>query len=152
PPSGKRLPEKTGGRRNVPRFLGCHSQKPGNVPSDPGFSRVCRSHHKTSLLVCGKVEDSYRVLQPREPPPGKILRNGCVWVGATWIAARLAAGAQLAPGVPAEQTPQQRAPQQTAPPPPPTPDQISTTQNTKLPPPPPKVIDVRMPGEAGISI
>lgn len=85
-------------------------------------------------------------------PRVKILRNGWFCVGAIWIAATLTAGAQLAPGVSDEQTPQQQAPQQTAPPPPPTPDQISTTQNTKLPPPPPKVIDVRMPGEAGISI
>src|SRR5262249_57644570 len=33
------LPEKTGGRRNVPRFSRCgFDGKPGNVPSDPGFS------------------------------------------------------------------------------------------------------------------
>src|SRR5262245_18267943 len=85
-------------------------------------------------------------------PRVKILRNGWFCVGAIWIAATLTAGAQLAPRVSDEQTPQQQTPQQTAPPTPPTPDQISTTQNTKLPTPPPKVIDVRMPGEAGISI
>src|SRR5215467_1777978 len=37
------------------------------------------------------------------------------------------------------------------PPTPPTPDQVTGRPNLKLPPPPPKVVDVRMPGEAGIS-
>jgi hypothetical protein len=54
---------------------------------------------------------------------------------------------------PAQQTPTQpMTPQQQPQNPPPTPDQVGTKPNLKLPPPPPKVIDVRMPGEAGVSI
>jgi hypothetical protein len=95
-----------------------------------------------------------------------------------WMAAGGAARAQQEAGqdgpavVPEQataprQTPAQQPPTQTVPPqqptqppttqppptqPPPQPEQAGTPQNTKLPPPPPKVIDVRMPGEAGFSI
>src|SRR5215831_18947877 len=44
----------------------------------------------------------------------------------------------------AQQPPAQQPTQQT-------PDQVTGRPNLKLPPPPPKVVDVRMPGEAGIS-
>jgi hypothetical protein len=49
---------------------------------------------------------------------------------------------------PAQQTP----PAQTEPPTAPPTEQVGVQQNLKLPPPPPKIIDVRMPGEAGVSI
>jgi hypothetical protein len=85
-----------------------------------------------------------------------------------WLAAAGAAHAQepVSEDAPqAAQTPAQQPPAQTAPPqqpaqppaqqptqPPPQPEQAGQQQNTKLPPPPPKVIDVRMPGEAGFYI
>src|SRR5215471_15004295 len=50
---------------------------------------------------------------------------------------------------PAQQPPAQQQPQQPTQPAPP--DQVGRP-NVKLPPPPPKMVDVRMPGEAGISI
>jgi hypothetical protein len=75
-----------------------------------------------------------------------------------------AAGTGYAQDLADEQTPAQQTPaQQTTPPqqttptqqqpqnPPATPDQIGKP-NLKLPPPPPKIVDVRMPGEAGFSI
>jgi hypothetical protein len=72
-----------------------------------------------------------------------------------WIAAAVVAGGQEPPPQqppaqqpPAQQPPAQQPPAQT----PPSPEQAGTNQNVKLPPPPPKVIDVRMPGEAGIYI
>jgi hypothetical protein len=67
-----------------------------------------------------------------------------------------AAGVRAQDPPPAQQTPPQQPPQQApAQQPtqtPPTPEQVTTKPNLKLPPPPPKVVDVRMPGEAGISI
>ena len=88
----------------------------------------------------------------------KIARNGWLCVGLMFVVALGVARAQkvqtgpedqaAAPQQPAQQTPPQQQPQQ----PPPQPEQAGTPQNVKLPPPPPKVIDVRMPGEAGFSI
>ena len=69
--------------------------------------------------------------------------------GLFMIVAGLACAQDTPP--PAQQTPAQQTPAQQQPPTPPTPDQVNTRPNLKLPPPPPKVVDVRMPGEAGIS-
>jgi hypothetical protein len=106
----------------------------------------------------------------------KIFRNGWFCAGMIWLAAGAAwaqqetAAGQEAPQQqttppaqqpPAQQPPAQQPPAQQPPaqqPPaqqpqqPTPPEQAGTQQNLRLPPPPPKVIDVRMPGEAGISI
>ena len=98
----------------------------------------------------------------------KISRNGWLCVGLMWMAAA-GAQAQDKTATPADDqaatAPQQQAPPAQQPPAqqpaqqpsqqvtvPPAPEQAGTAQNLKLPPPPPKVIDVRMPGEAGFYI
>jgi len=95
----------------------------------------------------------------------KIARNGWFCVGLMCVAtagiaraqeAQQAAEDQAAPQQPpAQQTPPQQPPQtppQQPPQTPPQPEQAGAPQNVKLPPPPPKVIDVRMPGEAGFAV
>ena len=95
----------------------------------------------------------------------KISRNGWLCAGFLWLAAGVAWAQQEAPAAgvdqvevpqqapqqpPAQQTPPQQPPAQPTPPVPP--EQAGTPGNVRLPPPPPKVIDVRMPGEAGFFI
>jgi hypothetical protein len=72
-------------------------------------------------------------------------------------AAAPAAEQQAVPQAPVQQAPAQAAPAQAAPapaqqPPAETTPQPETQQRLRLPPPPPKVVDVRMPGEAGWNI
>jgi hypothetical protein len=71
-----------------------------------------------------------------------------------WFCASLLLIATVAPAqdVATDDQQTQTPPQQQQQQPPPTPEQVGTKPNLRLPPPPPKVVDVRMPGEAGISI
>jgi hypothetical protein len=82
-----------------------------------------------------------------------IARNGWFCLALIWMAAAVPARAQQ-PAQPAGQQPPQQTPPAQQPPatPPIAPEQAGTQQTMKLPPPPPKVIDVRMPGEAGFSV
>src|ERR1039457_6911301 len=89
----------------------------------------------------------------------KISRTGLLCLALLWTSTLVRAqAAQDAAVAPADQQPVQQAPaqQQPAPlqqpqqPPAETPPQTDPQpQRLKLPPPPPKVVDVRMPGEAG---
>jgi hypothetical protein len=91
----------------------------------------------------------------------KISRTGLLCLALLWTPALVSAQAPPdAAATPADQQSAPQAPAQQAPAPPPqqpqppqqpsaeTPPQLET-QRLKLPPPPPKVVDVRLPGEAG---
>src|ERR1039458_4817501 len=81
----------------------------------------------------------------------KISRTGLLCLALLWTSTLVRAqAAQDAAVAPADQQPAQQAPAQQQPAPlQPPPQPEPQPQRLKLPPPPPKVVDVRMPGEAG---
>jgi hypothetical protein len=88
----------------------------------------------------------------------KISRTGLLCLALLWMPAVVRAQAPRdAAAAPADQQPAPQAPAQQPPAPPPQQPPAETTpppepQRLKLPPAPPKVVDVRMPGEAGYYI
>src|SRR5262249_15898955 len=63
------LPEKTGVRRNVPRFSRCGVDgKPGNVPSDRGFSRRKAAAVNRAQRELGPILQHDRVTALEERP------------------------------------------------------------------------------------
>ena len=87
----------------------------------------------------------------------KISRTGLLCLALLWTSTLVSAQAPRdAAAAPADQQPAPQAPAQQQPAPPQQPPAETTpqpdTQRLKLPPPPPKVVDVRLPGEAGWNI